>query len=67
MATNTTVTTPTISGNTPNYIFDESSSKLNHFINSVDFILTKFDPTELQMFPFIVKSRLEENFRLGKK
>lgn len=40
-------------------LFDGTPSKLHHFIDSVDFIFTKFDPTELLIFPFIVKSRLE--------
>ena len=61
MATKTTVTTPTSSDNTPNNIscdraitliniFNGSSSKLHHFIDSVDFIHTKFDPTHVFVY-----------------
>lgn len=39
--------------------FDGTRSKLHNFIDSVDFVLSKFDPNEIDIFPFLVKSRLE--------
>lgn len=39
--------------------FDGNRSKLHNFIDSVDFVFLKFDRNEIDIFPFIVKSRLE--------
>lgn len=39
--------------------FDGTRSKLHNFIDSVDFVYSKFDQREIEIFPLLVKSRLE--------
>ena len=39
--------------------FDGDTSLLHNFIDSVEFVFKRFDPADLEIFQFVVKSKLQ--------